>query len=291
MPSIRKSSAPRVPMSSSSLADGPGNPPVIRDHFRDVDGHRLRVVAELDRPGTPLLIFNGIGASAGLLHPLFVNLSVPVLTFDIPGVGGSRTSLVPRRMWQFARLARKLLADLGIDRCHVMGISWGGGLAQQFAWQFPEVTERLVLAATSTGSVMVPPSLSVIARMATPMRYLSAGHFRRIAGDIYGGDFRKDELLRERHARRMTPPSIVGYLSQLYALSGWTSLLWLHQVRAPALVMAGEDDPIIPFANAKLLHARLPNAELSVFDCGHLFVLTRVERVCSEIDEFLRRAA
>ena len=264
---------------------------MIRDHFRDIDGHRLRVVCELDRPGVPLLIFNGIGASAGLLHPLFVNLSVPVVTFDIPGVGGTRASLMPRRMWQFARLAQRLLDDLGIDRCHVMGISWGGGLAQQFAWQFPHITQRLILAATSTGSLMVPPSLDVILRMATPMRYLSAGHFRRIAGDIYGGDFREDHVLREHHARRMTPPSIIGYLSQLFAMSGWTSLPWLHRVRAPTLIMAGDDDPIISLSNAKLLHNRLPNAELSVFDCGHLFVLTRLERVCTEIDEFLLRAA
>jgi len=264
---------------------------MINDHFRDIDGHNLRVVTELDRPGTPLLIFNGIGASAGLLHPLFETLKLPVITFDLPGVGGSSTSLMPRRMWQFAGLAHKLLDELEIDRCHVMGISWGGGLAQQFARQFPDTTDRLILAATSTGSVMVPPKLSVILRMATPLRYLSAGFFTNIAGDIYGGDFRTDQVLRERHARRMTPPSIIGYLGQLYALSGWTSLLWLHQVKAPALVMAGEDDPIIPLTNAKLLHQRLPRAGLSVYDCGHLFVLTRIERVCTEIDEFLSRSA
>ncbi len=264
---------------------------MIRDHFRDVDGHHLRVVCELDRPGTPLLIFNGIGASAGLLHPLFVKLNVPVVTFDLPGVGGTKASLMPRRMWQFARLARKLLETLAIDRCHVMGISWGGGLAQQFAWQFPEVTDRLILAATSMGAVMVPPSPTVMLRMATPMRYLNAGHFRRIAGDIYGGDFREDRVLREHHARRMTPPSILGYLGQLFAMSGWTSLPWLHRVRAPTLIMAGDDDPIIPLSNTRLLKSRLPNAEISVFDCGHLFVLTRLDRVCTEIDEFLQRAA
>ncbi len=260
---------------------------MIRDHFRDVDGQHLRVVTELDRAGTPLLIFNGIGASAGLLHPLFQRLNVPVLTFDLPGVGGSKTSFRPRRLWQFARLARKLLADLEIEQCHVMGISWGGGLAQQFAWQYPSITQRLVLAATSTGSLMMPPKPGVILRMATPMRYLSAGYFRRIAGEIYGGDFRDDAVLREHHARRMTPPSIVGYLSQLYALSGWTSLPWLHQIRAPALILAGEDDPIIPMTNARILHKRLPNAQLKTFDCGHLFILTRLEAVCADIDAFL----
>lgn len=261
---------------------------MIRDEFRDIDGHRLRVVTELDRSGTPLLIFNGIGASAGILHPLFVNLSVPVLTFDLPGIGGSSTSLLPRRLSQFASLAHSVLDELGIERVHVMGISWGGGLAQQFARQFPDTTERVVLAATSTGAVMIPPRLTVIARMATPLRYLSAGYFRRIAGEIYGGDFRHDDVLAEHHARRMTPPSVIGYLGQLYALTGWTSLFWLHRIEAPVLIMAGEDDPIIPVANARILHRQLPNAELSLFDCGHLFVLTRIQRVCEELDVFLR---
>ncbi|MGD8830675.1 MAG: poly(3-hydroxyalkanoate) depolymerase [Pseudomonadales bacterium] len=260
---------------------------VIRDRFVTVDGHRLRVVSELDRPGVPLVIFNGIGASAGLLHPLVESLGVPVITFDLPGVGGSSVSFLPRRMFQLARLARRLLTELDVERCHVMGISWGGGLAQQFAWQYPEATGRLVLAATSPGALMVPPHPRVILRMATPLRYLAAGYFRNIAGELYGGDFRHDEVLRERHARRMTPPSVVGYLNQLYALSGWTSLPWLHRVRAPTLIMAGEDDPIIPLANARLLARRLPDAELSVFDCGHLFVLTRLPRVCREIEAFL----
>lgn len=260
---------------------------MIKDHFEDIDGQRLRIVTELDRPGTPLLIFNGIGASAGLLHPLFLKLSVPVITFDLPGVGGSQAAVLPRRMRHFAELTQGLLNKLGINRCHVMGISWGGGLAQQFARQYPDRTDRLILAATSTGHLMMPPKLHVLLRMATPLRYLSGSYFRRIAADIYGGDFRHDRNLTARHARRMTPPSVTGYLSQLYALTGWTSLFWLHQVQAPSLVMAGADDPIIPISNARLLAYRLPNAQLSVFDCGHLFILTRVDRVCREINDFL----
>ncbi|MCZ6655901.1 MAG: poly(3-hydroxyalkanoate) depolymerase [Gammaproteobacteria bacterium] len=247
----------------------------------------MRVVSILERPGTPLLIFNGIGASVDLLQPLLGALTVPVIAFDLPGVGATRPSLLPKRMPELATLARTLLDVLEIERCHIMGVSWGGGLAQQFAWQYPERTDRLVLAATSTGHLMVPPRLSVMLRMATPLRYLSAGYFKTIAGDIYGGDFRNAPERAARHARLMTPPSVWGYLGQLYALSGWTSLLWLHKVRAPALVMAGEDDPIIPLANARILVNRLPNARLSVYDCGHLFVLTRLDRVSAEIDSFL----
>jgi poly(3-hydroxyalkanoate) depolymerase len=259
----------------------------IEETYSDVAGHRLRILTSLDRPGRPLLIFNGIGASAGLLRPLLLKLKNPALTFDLPGIGGSRQSLVPRRMRNLADLAVDVLDQLGIERCHVMGLSWGGALAQQFAYQHPARTDRLVLAATSTGHMMIPPRPSVLVRMATPLRYLDAGYFRRIAGHIYGGDFRHDPERAARHARLMSPPSIAGYLGQLYALTGWTSLFWLHRVQAPGLVLAGRDDPVIPLANARLLANRLPQATLKTYDCGHLFVLTRLEQVSADIDAFL----
>ncbi|MDH3642362.1 MAG: alpha/beta fold hydrolase, partial [Gammaproteobacteria bacterium] len=153
--------------------------------------------------------------------------------------------------------------------------------------QYPLLTERLILAATATGQIMLPPNPAVMLRMATPLRYLSAGYFKRIAGEIYGGDFRRSAARVEQHVRLMAPPSVRGYLSQLYALTGWTSLFWLHEVDVPALVLAGDDDPIIPLANARLLVNRLPNAELTVYDCGHLFILTRLEQVSADINEFL----
>ncbi len=261
-------------------------------HSIGTDHLRLAATHPPGASGPPLLIFNGIGASTELLEPLMRRLtSIATLTFDLPGVGASKASLPVRRLPGFARLANELLDALGIGTVNVMGISWGGGLAQQFARQFPHRVNRLVLAATSTGHLMVPPRPSVMLRMATPMRYLSAGYFKRIAGDIYGGDFRKDGVLTERHARRMAPPSVLGYLNQLWALAGWTSVFWLHEITQPTLVMAGDDDPIIPLVNARLLARLIPDARLEIFDCGHLFLLTRLERSARTLEEFLRQGS
>jgi poly(3-hydroxyalkanoate) depolymerase len=262
----------------------------VEHTFHEVGGDRLRVAST--RPdkasGLPLLIFNGIGASTELLEPFMRRLTgVATLTFDLPGVGASKPSPLIRRLPGYAQLAREILDEFGIDRVHVMGISWGGGLAQQFTRQYPDRVGRLVLAATSTGHLMVPPRPSVLLKMATPMRYLSAGFFKSIAGSIYGGDFRNDDVLTERHARRMAPPSIYGYLNQLFALTGWTSVHWLHQITQPTLVMAGDDDPIIPLVNARLLARLIPNARLEIFDCGHLFLLTRLERSVATVGSFL----
>jgi poly(3-hydroxyalkanoate) depolymerase len=261
----------------------------IQYEFRDVAGQKLHIASRgLRTDGVPpLLILNGIGASSNLLEPLLLKLKIPSLTFDLPGIGASPARLLPSRMPDLADLAVRLLDELGITRVHVMGVSWGGGLAQQFVYQHPERSDCLILAATSTGHLMLPPGPGVLLRMATPLRYFSSYYFRKIAGDIYGGDFRVDQARVSTHVRRMAPPSLWGYLGQLYAMTGWTSAFFLHKITQPTLVMAGTDDPIIPLANARFLADRIPNARLDLYDCGHLFLLTRLERAVASIESFV----
>lgn len=265
-------------------------PHTIEHWFVTVGNKRVRIAAT--RPDgahpVPLLVFNGIGAGVEILEPLMRRMTgFRVIAFDLPGVGASEPSSPLRRFSGFAKFATDVLDQLEIDSVFAMGISWGGGLAQQFAHQFPGRCKRLVLVSTSTGHLMVPPSPRVMLRMSTPLRYLSAGYFRRIAGEIYGGDFRSDAELAEHYARRMAPPSLRGYLSQLSAIAGWTSLCWAHRISQPTLVMAGEDDPIVPVVNARILCRLIPGAELEVFDCGHLFLLTRLERSVATLERFL----
>ena len=261
----------------------------IRFEFREIGGQRLHIASRLLHLSdeTPLLIFNGIGAGAELLEPLLLKLNIPSITFDIPGIGGSPVSSGISRMHNFADLALELLNKLGISKVHVMGVSWGGGLAQQFAYQHPERSDCLILAATSTGHLMVPPSPRVLFHMATPLRYLSGYYFSRIAGEIYGGDFRSDQARVSAHIKRMGPPSMAGYLGQLYAMTGWTSAFFLHKISQKTLVMAGTDDPIIPLVNARFIAKRIPDSKLELYDCGHLFMLTRIDRVTASIESFV----
>ncbi|MCB1686256.1 MAG: poly(3-hydroxyalkanoate) depolymerase [Pseudomonadales bacterium] len=266
-------------------------------HFQylDIDGHRLRV-AERNRharhTGT-LLIFNGVGSAIEVLTPFLKALdSHHILTFDVPGVGGSSTPMLPRRLRHYAATAAGVLEDLDIERCSVMGISWGGVLAQQFALQFPHRLDRLILAATSPGQIMVPPGPLTLLRMATPLRYLSSAYFEQIVGSIYGGDFRdRSNTIAREHARRMVPPSLLGYFQQTSALWGWSSLHRLHRLKVPTLIMAGADDPIIPLINARIMAFLIPDARLEIFDCGHLFLLTRLERSVRLVEEFLATAS
>src|SRR5215468_8149031 len=153
-----------------------------------VAGRQLRVsVRHGNGTRVPLLLFNGIGASLDLLQP-FVDALDPaleVIRFDVPGVGGSPMPPVPYRFTGLCRLIARLLTELGHDEADVLGISWGGGVAQHFALTQRSRCRRLVLVSTGTGMLMVPARPAVLARMITPRRYLDRGYLSRVAGDLY----------------------------------------------------------------------------------------------------------
>ena len=135
----------------------------------NVGDQSLRVAIKFgpkDRP--PLLLFNGIGANLELATPFMCALKeTEAIIFDIPGVGGSPLPSFPYRPSTIARLSLRLIDQLGHRKVDVAGVSWGGGLAQQFAHQHGEACRKLVLAATSPGAIMVPSNPRVLWKLAT----------------------------------------------------------------------------------------------------------------------------
>lgn len=242
--------------------------------------------------GPPLMIFNGIGASFELLRPFLEAIREhEVIIFDAPGAGKSGAPLLPWRMRDYADAALSILQQLGYQEASVLGLSWGGALAQQFARQYPKNCSALVLAATSPGHLMVPANPDVLMHMLNPRRYRDNDYMKRITGKIYGGSFRTNKLAAGRFVNATSPPSSRGYYYQLSAMIGWSSLPWLHRLTQRTLVLQGEDDPLIPRSNGRILAALIPNAELVEVDCGHLFLLTRAAQAASHIEQFLHRAS
>ncbi|MDP3895099.1 MAG: poly(3-hydroxyalkanoate) depolymerase [Mesorhizobium sp.] len=256
----------------------------------EIGGQTLRIgVREGTSSRPPLLMFNGIGANLELALPFMEALDdTAAVIFDIPGVGGSPAPSLPYRPSTIARLAKNLLGELGFDRADVSGVSWGGGMAQQFAHQYPGICRKLILAATAPGFTMVPGAPNVLLKMASIKRYTDPGYMRSIAAEIYGGAFRTDPTLITRHAGAMKGATQYGYTLQLLAMTGWTSLPWLWALRQPTLVMAGTDDPLVPVVNAKALAALIPEARLLMLDDGHLFLVTDPHGSAATIEAFLR---
>jgi poly(3-hydroxyalkanoate) depolymerase len=274
-------------------ADGRPQRSAVGDQMRTVTvrGRSLRVAV---RGGTgewsPLLLCNGIGAGLELLQP-FVDALDPrreVVRFDMPGIGGSPPPVVPYHLWTLAPLLSGLLDQLGHQQADVLGISWGGGLAQQFAARCPSRVRRLVLAATSPGVLMVPGHPRALLRMLTPRRHRGHGYAPGIAGELYGGSVRDDHQLgRELLHATTRPITTRGYHYQLLATAGWTSLPLLPLLRPPTLILAGDDDPIIPQLNARILHRLIPRSELTIYHGGHLDLVTQAAHLAPLVEAFL----
>ncbi|MCV7197586.1 alpha/beta fold hydrolase [Mycobacterium angelicum] len=252
-------------------------------------GQRIRVDV---RPGSgvPLVLCNGIGASLEVLDPLVEQLDCPVIRFDVPGTGGSPTSVLPYGFPYLAWLLGRVLSKLDVGVVDVLGLSWGGALAQQFAFQNPRRCRRLVLVATGTGALMVPAHPRVLAKMVTPRRFSDPNYAASIAGELYGGTVRAHgEDVAQLFVRQLHAGSRRGYLHQLLAGSVWTSLFALPAVRQQTLIVAGTDDPIIPVVNAHIMNALLPHSHLYLHDGGHIDLVHNAVELAPVIEGFLAR--
>jgi poly(3-hydroxyalkanoate) depolymerase len=194
-----------------------------------------------------------------------------------------------------ARTFERMLDALEYDQVDVLGVSFGGILAQQLAHQAPSRVRRLILAATGAGVAGlggVPGSPRAMLTLATPRRYHSADYYHRVAGALYGGEAGRDPdaLLHSSVAPLSNPPSLRGYIAQLYAISFWTGLPWLWRLAQPTLVLAGDDDPIVPVINGRILTKVIPNARLEIIrGGGHLFLLERPTEIAALVADFLTR--
>ena len=268
----------------------PKRMPIIET--QDVDGIELRTArwtsASNSRQAT-LLFFNGIGANLELtlgLGDMFPDRDI--ITFDVPGVGLSPVTSWPYRPWMLARWARKLLDSHDIEEVDVMGVSWGGAMAQQFAFQYRRRVGKLVLCATTAGMTMIPGHPKSLSKMVDTRRYSDPEFMRKSFESLYGEAVDGES---GSHIDNLLPPDPKGYIYQLLAFVGWSSLPFIRFLTMPTLVLIGDRDTIVPVANGHILRVALPDAELKVIEGGgHLFLVTRAEETADLIRQFLIRS-
>jgi len=190
-----------------------------------------------------------------------------------------------------ARLVAQALYCLGYSQVDVLGISWGGALAQQFASQYPERCRRLVLVSTATGAFMVPGRPTALRLLASPRRYVDPAYMAAAAPYLYGGRMRSQPELAVKVARSAWSGGARGYYAQLFAGAGWTSIHWLWLLRQPTLIMSGRDDPIVPWINGWIMAKLIRDSRLHIFDDGHLGLLTSAAELAPIVREFLSSSA
>ena len=202
----------------------------------------------------------------------------------MPGVGGSPDPTVPYRPWWVAKAAKQILTENGYPKVDVLGVSWGGGPAQQFAWQNAKMTKRLVLCATTTGVTMVPGNPKALSKMLSPKRYIDRDFLAKNFETLYGDA--AEQGVKE-FSINMVPPSMKGYLYQLGAMAGYSTLPFIRRIKAKSLVIMGGNDHIVPVINGRILSGLLKRSKLKIIeDAGHLFLLTRRDETIEIIRDF-----
>jgi poly(3-hydroxyalkanoate) depolymerase len=251
----------------------------------EVRGHSLRVATRPSNgPLPPLLIMNGSRCSLEVLAPLIEALdpATGFVCFDPPGIGGSPRPRRPYLLPEISWLVSTLLGDLDVASVDVLGVSWGGALAQQFAFQHRRRCRRLILVSTAAGP-FVRPSWATAREVVAPRRF-DPVLGRDVAAQLYGGKVRQDRDLLDVFSGLVTNDG--GERYQLLAMLGWTSLPFLRLIRQRTLVLHGEEDWLLPPFNARLLARLIPHAQLHLVPDGHLALITSAEEIGPVIEAF-----
>lgn len=239
---------------------------------------------EIVGEGPRLLFINGTGGDLrNPLGPLQSPLSrhFSLLAYDQRGLGRTDKPDQTYTMAGYADDAARLLDAVGWDRCHVLGYSFGGMVAQELAIRHPERISRLVLCVSSPGGA---------GGASYPLHELaSLGADERARRGIALSDLRRtpqwqaanpeqvaafiSQSLAAENAFNNEPGWAIGRRRQLEARSTHDTFDRLDRIRAPTLVCGGRYDGIALAATEERMAARIPGAELKMFEGGHLFVV------------------
>lgn len=276
-------------------------------HFRTIHGYRRAFV--LEGGGPAILLIHGIGDSSVTWRPVIPGLARDhtVIAPDLLGHGASDKPRADYSVAGYANAMRDLLSVLGVDRATVIGHSLGGGVAMQFAYQYPERCERLVLVSTGGISREVNPLLRAASAPNAdlllpllglePVRFavrLAFGALARFQTD-FGRDaehfLRVFDALPNASTRR-------AFVRTLRAVVDWrgqviTMLDRSYLMRGkPTLLVWGAMDPIIPHVHAVKAQAAMPWSRLVTFEnAGHFPHRTDPDRFFSVLRDFLSTAA
>ena len=243
--------------------------------------------------GPPVLFLNGSGATLDGMRVLLDVFTdrVDLLAHDQRGLGRTEIPPAPYTMADYADDAIALLDHVGWEQARVVGISFGGMVAQELAVTVPRRVEKLALLCTSPGGDLPSYPLHEMAALTDAERaerYLTILDTRFTADWLahHDSDRALVEMLAARQLGEKSAEVQRGEAAQLAARAGHDVLDRLAEVTAPTLVAAGRYDGIAPLPNSEAIAARIPGADLRVYEGGHAF-FAQDSRALPEVLDFL----
>ena len=240
--------------------------------FEYVDG--LTVGYRRSGRGTPLVLLHGFLCDSRCWLPQLAGMSdsFTVIAWDAPGAGASSDPPDPFTTTAYARCLADLLDAIGVGRAHIVGLSWGGILAQEFYRQYQERVRSLVLADTYAGWRGSLPEAAWKERLATCLIDSTGPPAALVTKFVPGAlsDNAPPEV-RERFAAIVREFHPVGFRLMSLSAAEMDTRDLLPTIRAPTLVLWGQDDRRSPLDIANQLYTAIPHAELAIIPrAGHL---------------------
>jgi pimeloyl-ACP methyl ester carboxylesterase len=259
----------------------------------------ISIYYEIHGEGEPLVLIYGYSGHSGLWFRQIPVLSkrYRVIAFDNRGVGRGDKPNVPYSMSMMAGDLAGLLDIIGIDAAHVFGISMGGMIAQHFALDYPQRVISLILGCTFCGGVRSiqsgPESVVALFDFERMKNMTPEEITRQVIPFLYSQEFiqKNPDTIEERVATQLEYPTPGhGAMRQAGAIMGHDTYELLPKIGLPTLVIAGDNDRLIPVENSRILASRIPQAELMILKgAGHEFFIEDAEEVNRIVLDFLGR--
>ena len=254
----------------------------------------LKLYYEIEGDGAPVVLIPGFAAGRWIWFKQTAELSrnFRVIIFDPRGVSASDKPEGAQTIGLLADDIAHLLETIGINSAHIVGASFGGFVAQEFALKFPAMTRKLVLCCTSFGGPNhVNPTPETLQALASTKGLNSEDRMRENLLLAFTPEFvqtQVDEVDRIVHLRATNEVPEHIYLSQLQAAMSFNAESRLAEIKSPTLVLSGDADIIVPVQNSRNLASKIPGAQLKIIKGGsHTFFIEQAADFNNILKNFL----
>ncbi|HET9527129.1 MAG TPA: alpha/beta hydrolase [Pyrinomonadaceae bacterium] len=256
----------------------------------------LKLYYEIEGDGEPVVLIPGFAAGRWIWFKQTSDLSrnFRVIVFDPRGVSASDKPEGSQTISLLADDVAHLLQTIGIESAHIVGASFGGFVAQEFALKYPAMTRKLVLCCTSFGGPNhVVPTVETLLALASTKGLNSEERMRANLLLAFSPEYVQTQVAEVDHVVHLRSINEVPehiYLSQLQAAMSFNAESRLEQLDRPTLVLTGNADVIVPVQNSRNLAAKIRGAELRIIEGGsHTFFIERSAEFNRVVREFLSR--